>query len=374
MSFKRKLIFVLSFLLLVSLAFGSAIYVSLANYTTAIEKSNVADEIVHSIVERRQVADDYIYTRVDRAKSQWFTKQESIKELVSTNEDLFLEEEDHEFLVNVQKGLDESEEIFKNIVNTTEQLNSEENQSIVSQRENSISQLSVKAQESVSIASNLSHKSKDEAATYLDQIVLLFSTAASLFFGMLIISFWIIWRGARQLEKSSKELAQSNERFQFVSRATNDVIYDWNIASGSLWFSDAFQKLFGYKKEDIHYTLDWWSSLIHTEDKDRIDKQINDIIQSTDDSITLEYKFKRNDGTYAYILDRAYLTRDSEGKAVRYIGVMQDVTTNKKYEEDLQARTHEAERLNKITIDRELKMIELKKELAKYTSKKQETI
>ncbi len=158
----------------------------------------------------------------------------------------------------------------------------------------------------------------------------------------------------------------SNDRFNFVSKATNDGIYDWNLLDSSVWFSDGFQKLFGYKKEEIIFTLDWWVGQIHPEDKLRIDKEIDEALGSDKDSMNLNYRFKKGNGSFADVQDRAYLVRDFKGKAIRFIGVMQNITENKQYENELKKRTEEAERLNKITVDREIKMIELKKELAKY--------
>ncbi len=175
-----------------------------------------------------------------------------------------------------------------------------------------------------------------------------------------------ILRFIAKLNNSKKSLLLSNERFDFISKATSDAIYDWNIETGSIWFSEGFQKVFGYKKEEIVESLDWWSKKIHEEDKTRIDKEIERTLSSNQNMLSLDYRFKKSDGSYVSVQDRAYLVRDTGGKAVRFIGVMQNITEIKKYEDELKKRTDEAERLNKITIDRELKMIELKKELSKY--------
>ncbi len=174
-----------------------------------------------------------------------------------------------------------------------------------------------------------------------------------------------ILRFIAKLNNSKKSLLLSKERFDFISKATSDAIYDWNIETGSIWFSEGVQKVFGYKKEEIVESLDWWGKQIQYEDKARIDKEIERTLSSNQNMLSLDYRFKKSDGSYASVQDRAYLVRDNSGKAVRYIGVMQNVTDIKEYEAELKKRTEEAERLSKIMVDRELKMIELKKELAK---------
>ena len=137
----------------------------------------------------------------------------------------------------------------------------------------------------------------------------------------------------RKLRGSREKLRLENERFSFVSKATNDVIYDWNVLTNHLWFSEGMQKLFGYSESQVQENLDWWSSLIHPEDQARVNKHVEDMMGGTSSTIAMEYRFKRADGTYAFVEDRAYLSRDSYGKPVRWIGVIQDFTKERQLEE-----------------------------------------
>ncbi len=150
-----------------------------------------------------------------------------------------------------------------------------------------------------------------------------------------ILAFFIL-RFISQVNNSKKALRKANERFEFTSKATNDTIYDRDLTTNSVWFSEGMQKLFGYAKNKIPFNLEWWSSKIHSEDKKRVDANINKLIESKEQSITLDYRFQKADGNYAFVLDRGFIARDRKGKAIRLIGSMQDITAQKLAEEKLQ--------------------------------------
>ncbi len=130
-------------------------------------------------------------------------------------------------------------------------------------------------------------------------------------------------------------LVKSNERFQLVSLATNDAVRDWDLVAGTLWWSDAFQKLFGYPQEHAKLGVDSWFSHIHPDDQDRVVSAIQTILDSDQQSWSAEYRFICEDGSDSYVLDRGYEIRDAGGKAIRMIGAMMDITGRKLAEEAL---------------------------------------
>jgi len=125
------------------------------------------------------------------------------------------------------------------------------------------------------------------------------------------------------------------ERFQIVSRATNDAVWDWNLVTNSLWWNENYQKLFGYPPEETSPTLDSWTDHLHPDDRDRVLHGIHQAIEQGGHSWSDEYRFQRRDGTYATIFDRGYVIHDGAGTAVRMIGAMQDITERKRSEEQI---------------------------------------
>ncbi len=136
----------------------------------------------------------------------------------------------------------------------------------------------------------------------------------------------------RKREQAEESLRKSEERFQFAARATNDVIWDWNLVTDDLWLGESFNKVFGYGADEIEPQIQFRFRLLHPEDHHRVRAGLRALAKSGDKVWSDEYRFRRRDGTYADILDRGYIIRDGAGKSVRMIGAMMDITEKKKLE------------------------------------------
>ncbi|MFN2637121.1 MAG: PAS domain S-box protein [Gemmatimonadaceae bacterium] len=118
----------------------------------------------------------------------------------------------------------------------------------------------------------------------------------------------------------------SDERFRFVARATNDVIWDWDVRSNSRVWNDAVETVFGHMQHEIYPEVQWWYDHIHPEDRDRVVAGINGVLDHGGTSWSDQYRYRRGDGSYATVVDRGYIARDAAGSAARMIGAMTDVT------------------------------------------------
>ena len=129
-----------------------------------------------------------------------------------------------------------------------------------------------------------------------------------------------------------EEIRRAHERYELVARATNDVIWDWDAEKGVIVWNEALRTMFGYDPDHIDNRLHWWDQHLHPDDRDRAIANINRVIESSDSVWTDEYRFERADGSYAEVLDRGYITRGADGKPLRMIGAMLDVTERKRVE------------------------------------------
>jgi PAS domain S-box-containing protein len=136
----------------------------------------------------------------------------------------------------------------------------------------------------------------------------------------------------RDIERAADEARRAHERYALVARATNDVIWDWDAEQGTIIWNDALQTMFGYAADQIDNRLQWWDSHLHPEDRERVVSGINGIIEKGGSSWTDEYRFERADGSFTEVLDRGYVARSEDGKPVRMIGAMLDVTERKRAE------------------------------------------
>jgi PAS domain S-box-containing protein len=137
------------------------------------------------------------------------------------------------------------------------------------------------------------------------------------------------------IREQSKELYQAKERFELVAKATQDVVWDWDLTTNQVWYNDSFETLFGYKKEEIEPGIDSWYNRLHPEDKKRVIDDIHKVIDGGHQWFA-EYRFRRSDGTYSTVYDRGYVLYDTKGKAYRLVGSMADITQRKKTENALE--------------------------------------
>jgi PAS domain S-box-containing protein len=125
-------------------------------------------------------------------------------------------------------------------------------------------------------------------------------------------------------------LRRSEERFQLAARASNDVLWDWDSATGHIWRNDLFVRVFGH--EQPGGLAGERDLLVHPEDRDRVAGSLDEFLSSGRDAWTAEYRFLRGDGSYAWVLDRGIAVRAGDGRALRMIGSMLDITDRKEAE------------------------------------------
>lgn len=133
-----------------------------------------------------------------------------------------------------------------------------------------------------------------------------------------------------------QRLYESEERFKLIAKATADAIWDWNLQTDEVWWSDGMQTLFGYEFKELECNSASWTSRIHPEDMDQVIDSLTAVIEGGGNNWLEEYRFRRSDGTYAYVNDRGFVIRNADGKAIRMVGGMTDMTTTKYAEAELQ--------------------------------------
>ncbi|WP_081209333.1 PAS domain-containing protein [Salegentibacter sediminis] len=134
-------------------------------------------------------------------------------------------------------------------------------------------------------------------------------------------------REITQEMERNKEIRDLNKRYKLAAKATHDLIYDWNLLTDEVTkFTDGKKLLYGYSLDEIEKRK-FWKEHVHPEDREEWIKSLHASINNPNtDNISVQYRFKRSDGTYATIIDRGQIIRDDEGKAVRLIGATSDIS------------------------------------------------
>jgi PAS domain S-box-containing protein len=136
-------------------------------------------------------------------------------------------------------------------------------------------------------------------------------------------------------KRNLEYLRESNERFNTVVKATNDAIWDWDIAAGGLsMVGDTFQQLFGHDRTGAGSPEELWEAVMHPDDRERVLSKLRRVIgEGVANKWEDEYRLRKAGGEYAHVHDRGYIIHSAERRPVRMIGAIQDITARKRSEE-----------------------------------------
>ncbi|HYW49333.1 MAG TPA: PAS domain S-box protein, partial [Gemmatimonadaceae bacterium] len=145
--------------------------------------------------------------------------------------------------------------------------------------------------------------------------------------------------------RTAEALRISEKRYAMAAKATGHAIWDWDLETGIVSWAEGAHEVLGHDEVQAENSIQWWQEQLHPDDRDRViagrlraierDAAVNEWHDA--------YQFRRGDGTYAHLEDRASVERDADGRAVRMIGATEDCTAQRHLESQLrQAQKMEA--------------------------------
>lgn len=143
-------------------------------------------------------------------------------------------------------------------------------------------------------------------------------------------------------------LNEANKRYEFVTKATNDVIWDWDIRANTMYRSENFKLIFGYNQAENNVYSKSWIGHIHEDDKCRIIESIEKALKNKENNIwENEYRYYRANGELAVVQDRGLIIHDKNNEPVRMVGAMRDVSEQKLQQEERDKITNDLIQRNK---------------------------
>jgi len=134
-------------------------------------------------------------------------------------------------------------------------------------------------------------------------------------------------------------LQESNNRFQLATRAIDGIVFEWDLASNSVYRSEGLHSLVGVRPEDAQATPEWWRERIHPVDLARIQAGAASIL--TAERYEGEYRVRHEDGRWIDVWERGCLIRNQQGEVTKIVGFTTDITKRKQTEAALRDReTH----------------------------------
>lgn len=148
------------------------------------------------------------------------------------------------------------------------------------------------------------------------------------------------------VEERTKELYLSQERFKLVSYATNDAFWDWDIVNNTVWWSDSFKSILGFREELEESGIEFLQERIHPDDQERVKDSFSKVIEERLTQNSVEYRLIRSDGSVVFVYDRSYTLMDENGIPVRMIGSIMDLTPLKNVQHELFLKNQELKKVN----------------------------
>ena len=135
--------------------------------------------------------------------------------------------------------------------------------------------------------------------------------------------------------RALQALKESEERYRLVALASREAIWDADARTGVVHWNPMFAELFLYPPEDVRPDLEWRRERIHPDDRQRSVDQFEEAIAAREALCIRDYRFRRGDGTYADVHDSAWIGYDEEGRILRAVGSMSDVTRQRQFSQQL---------------------------------------
>ncbi len=132
-----------------------------------------------------------------------------------------------------------------------------------------------------------------------------------------------------------EEVKVSEERYALAARAANDGLWDWDIPKATIFYSERWKEMLGYRESEISNTLDSWVNLVHEEDIDNLRSKLNLCLSGAASSVECEHRILNAYGQYRWVLCRALAVPGDGRPATRMVGSFTDITLQKELEDKL---------------------------------------
>ena len=134
---------------------------------------------------------------------------------------------------------------------------------------------------------------------------------------------------------AEKALRESEERYALAMSGANDGLWDWNLKSGTAYFSPRWKSMLGYREEEIGNDVNEWFSRVHADDSVALQKALGAHLNGEEPHFEHEHRIHCNDRSSIWVLSRGLAVRDPAGKPTRLAGSLTDISARKRAQDQL---------------------------------------
>lgn len=133
-------------------------------------------------------------------------------------------------------------------------------------------------------------------------------------------------------------LRQSEERYALAARGSADGLWDWDLSTNKIYYSERWHDILGYQEHELTDEPREWFDRVIDADSDRVLSQIRAHLDNGTSHFESEFQMRRKDDSIAWVLSRGMAIRNEKGVAYRMAGSLRDITTRKQAEQELVER------------------------------------
>ena len=175
-------------------------------------------------------------------------------------------------------------------------------------------------------------------------------------------------RAAALADHMTEALKASEERYELAIRSSATGLWDWNILTGSVYYTPRWKELIGYRDDEIGSQFSEFESRLHPDDAELVRKAIHLHINERS-PFDVEFRLRAKDGSYRWIRSRGQAVWGPDGQAVRMVGAHTDVTNRRLAQDEIQKLNAELERrVHERTADLEVVNLELQREIEEHAN------
>ncbi len=159
--------------------------------------------------------------------------------------------------------------------------------------------------------------------------------------------------------------AENNDWIKSIAKTTYDVTWDWDVVTNQISFGTSYEKVFGYKLPATKVSYEKWMNFFRPEEREVMQGKIKKVFDSDNKTWEDSFQFICPDGSQCHIIMRSNILRNSEGKAIRMIGVIHDVSKMQKLKEtlDREIRLNQSQLTEAVVEAKEMERSDIGKEL-----------
>ena len=139
---------------------------------------------------------------------------------------------------------------------------------------------------------------------------------------------------AIERQRFQDALRDSEERYALAVEGANDGLWDWNLRSDKVYYSQRWMGILGLADTDVDDGPETWFSRVHADDVDQLKRDIDRHLAGETDHFSNEHRLRRQDDSYGWVLSRGVARRDRHG-ATRMAGSLSDIHARRLIEDGL---------------------------------------